>query len=332
VPKPRKDLVPRLPFKGGTINITVTDGEAAPGEKEVSRLYRDSSSEIRVIRRTSRSDIEPLLHTYTYRGRPLFEAWEPNAIAPLDHALVELRVAGYTLSRMGIAAIAMEPRKPLDPDLFLDGAAIGRVAAEITLGKDANESQFQEQMQAFIAELNATFGDTMTFDVNLGFVELPQPKDRERILKAIVAAVSGETTKIGKQHFSGELATLFAQYIVSERTDRPPFSGGAVSNVRGTPDFYTGTLRRIADKRDMKDYRVAGRETWLMVGMSESLLGPDTKGLFFGTDLELGQFDRIVLNDPSDYVSFTRVEAASERVHARCQGVAGKKSDQRPRP
>jgi hypothetical protein len=50
-----------------------------------------------------------------------------------------------------------------------------------------------------------------------------------------------------------------------ETRRRTGFSGGAVANERGMPDFYRMALQRIAEKRDMADYSVADSKNWLIL-------------------------------------------------------------------
>ncbi len=270
-------------------------------------MYRDSKSNIFVERTKPNRDVEPLLHGYTYNGRPLIESWHvPSSRRISDNTAVEMRVASLALSRMGISKVSMTPQRPPEPDLFVESAVTGPVAAEVTLDKDPDEAAFQSEMQDFIAYLNRFASASVPVDVNLGFLSVPRKRNYQRVAQAIVDVVAANAASLGVHHFTGELTSLFSQFLLSTRTEQP-FSGGGVVNDRGIPDLYASARRQIAEKRDTRDYRVRGRATWLVVGTSlPGLMGPDTKEDLYRTDIELGQFDCIVLSDAADYVTFKR--------------------------
>lgn len=278
----------------------MTVGEQADtAERWVSRKYHDALGEIEVVRSTSNADADSLLQGYVYDGKPLIESWPRESDAtPYQNHVTEMRVASFTFARMGSRAVTMTPRTPPDPDLFVDSYDTGPLAVEITLDKDFGEARFQNAMHQFLTYLNehvAGLAVDFPVDVNLGFVSVPAARDHERIAKAIVANVRENASIAGTHHFTDELASLFAQYDVSARTDASPFSGGAVVNDRGLPDIYASVMVRIEDKRDGATYTCAGRSTWLVVGMSpQPLFSPDVMRALYETDIGLGQFDCIV--------------------------------------
>jgi hypothetical protein len=111
-------------------------------------------------------------------------------------------------------------------------------------------------MRQFIDYLNSFVeapGFEFPFAVNLGFVKVPKVSAHEPIARDIIAQVRANASQKGRHEFAGDLGELFLQYLVADREEQPPFSGGAVANERGVPDYYETALRRIAEKRDMSD-------------------------------------------------------------------------------
>lgn len=291
------------------MTIRVTDGDDETEHPVLVRQYRDAIGGVRVVRHVSAQlpRVNALLETYTYADRPLIASWvEPDGRI-VDNAVIEMRVGALSFARMGVAGVRFTPRVPPDPDLFVDSDETGPLGVEITLDKDPDESSFQTEMQTYTAFLNSVAGDALPVHCNLGFKTVPRPRDADRIARAIIATVRENADVLGAHQFEGELASLFSQYLLSKRSDDPPFSAGGVVNDRGMPDHYASAMRRIAEKRDLKDYRTRGRQTWLLVGMSlPGLFAPDTNRQLYDDDLDLGQFDRIVLCHAFDYVVFER--------------------------
>ena len=127
-----------------------------------------------------------------------------------------------------------------------------------------------------------------------------------RVAEVIISEIIAQAPTVGTRTFSGELASLFAQYAISPRGSNPPFSGGAVVNVRGLPDMYETTVEQISSKRDYADYRTKGRQTYLVVGTTVHKIAPDVMTRLYCTDFELGQFDCVVLSGHDEIVTFRR--------------------------
>jgi hypothetical protein len=310
---------PRSPFAGGTVTIRldVSESDAKPSEVACSRRYDDRRGAVEVLRSARHPDAEELPYGYLYDGHPLIESWPTDATpTPYNNRIIEMRSTTYALAEMGIANVSMTPRDPPDPDMYFESPETGLVGAEVTMNMAHDESEFQDQMRQFIDYLNSFVeapGFEFPFAVNLGFVKVPKVSAHEPIARDIIAQVRANASQKGRHEFAGDLGELFLQYLVADREEQPPFSGGAVANERGVPDYYETALRRIAEKRDMSDYSVRGRKNWLILSATaDPLFSPDRFERLFETNVELGQFDCIVAVRPSSFVRFQRV--ASQAV------------------
>jgi hypothetical protein len=74
------------------------------------------------------------------------------------------------------------------------------------------------------------------------------------------------------------------------------------------PDPYPITLDAVEDKKG-KDYREPDRENWLVVELSLHPLDGPAIGSLFQHDVELGQFDRIVLSGASVTIGYRRTRS-----------------------
>lgn len=303
---------------GMTLTIKFTDEPSEP--HMIARSYSGAVGTIEVVRRTPEPDsvVEGLLGGYTYEGRPLVEVWPAPDSGPRDNPTTEMVVSALALGRLGYEQVALQARKPPNPDVFADSDRTGPIAIEVTLNMDPDERAFQDAMHEFVGVLNdvvARGEQPFPNDVNLGLIALPQRRGYERLAKAVLAQIERNFGKVGTYQFDGDLSGMFAQYIVAPRGEGRPFSGGAVVNVRGHADLLATTVERIVKKRDLMDYHTEGRALWLTVGVTLPLIGPDVMGEMYDMDMPLGKFDRIVLSDAADMVTFTRVtrEQGDER-------------------
>ena len=277
----------------------------------ITRTYSDVAGTIEVVRRSAESNsmVDALLGGYIYRNRPLVEVWPVPGAGYFGKETTEMVVCALALGRLGYEKVALEGREPPNPDLFADSEQTGPLAIEVTLNTDPDERIFQDAMRGFVDVLNeyvARAEHTFPNDVNLGFVALPRRGEYVRLARTLLAQIEPNLGKIGTYKFTGDLAGMFAQYIVRQRGDGPPFSGGAVVNVRGHADLLATAIERIVKKRDFKDYHTDGRALWLVIGVTVPLIGPDVMGEIYNMNMDLGGFDRIVLSDTADMVTFSR--------------------------
>jgi hypothetical protein len=300
-----------------TLAIKFTDGPSEP--RWITRTYSDAVGRIEVVRRSPEPDsvVEALLGGYTYGGRPLVEVWPARDGAPYNTETTEMVVSALAFGRLGYEKVALRARKPPNPDVFADAEQTGSVAIEITLNMDPDETAFQDAMRAFIGVLNKVVSaaeHAFPNDVSLGFVSLPGRREYDFLARALLAQLEPDLGKVGTHEFSGELSGMFAQYMITPRGEGPPFSGGAVVNVRGHADLLATAMERIVKKRDRMDYLSEGRALWLVVGVTLPLIGPDVMGELYGRDISLGKLDRIVLSDSGNMVTFARTSAESEGI------------------
>lgn len=303
--------LPRKMLGQGGIELTINIREGISAGYSHRRLYQKSGLDVEVTRRSADRRREQLLCEYIYDGKPLIESWPQERGKRFNNRTSEMVIASRALAGLGLREVSLSPKMPPHPDLFVKSATTGSLAVEITKNIDTGDAAFQSGMRRFLTAVNrVAAGKASLFpcDVNLGFVALPQRADQERVAKAVVAEVLAHADARGARQFSGELAGIFSQYLIGHRGAAQPFSGGAVVNTLGLPDLTAITLRQIAYKRDLADYRVSGRATWLIVGMSGPRLGLQVMSDLYSTDIDLGQFDCIVLSDVNELVTYRRIE------------------------
>jgi hypothetical protein len=295
-----------IPPEGMSLTINVVDG-AKPAAFEEYRQYCDGKSEVRVTRCSVSPDIQRILNTYRYNGKLLIESWPQDwGKTAFDNPVREMVTASLAFTGLGIEQVLLDQRD--HPDLLADSPKTGPLAVEVTTNLDPSESGFQREMQAFLEMFNRSLEQDFPCNVSLGFVALPPRTDYLRTMHDIAIEVRQNSSQRGIHHFTGALATFFAQFIVGPKEGELRVSGGAVVTERGHADFYATTLGRVDEKRDSADYRVKNRSTWLIVSVTVPLIGPPTMEKLFATNMDLGQFDCIVLSSRNELIVFARLK------------------------
>ena len=292
----------------------ITAGTADPVQPHVlEREYTDSFGDIVVSSssRYTRESVQNVLHSYSYNARPLIEAWEMPGDRISSTSRIEMVTAASAFALMDFKNVRLEARKPPEPDLFASTEDAGLVAVEVTQNVDPDEKQFQRAMAEFVAMLNSRLltikEQPFSGELHLGFNRVPARPDHERLMTEMISQIMANRHIPGVQHFSGELAEIFAQYIVSKSGEGARFIGGGVWDVRGHPDLYRSTMDCIERKRDKTVYNTDGRPLWLAVGMEpRGLFMPDIMGEVYGASLTLGKFARIAFVQFPDLVMFVR--------------------------
>lgn len=309
----RKTRHPRqlADVSGYNIKIKLVDKATRPPTE--TRVYDDGEGRVEaaIVPSFSVAEINPIVAEYLYEGKPVPDVWPTAGKGPFGPRISEMVTACKALGRLGYAAVAMVPRDPPYPDLFVESPETGQIAVEITLARDEEEAAFQRRRTALQEFLNdAATAQNIVFrcDIDIAVVALPREKEMPALAEALLNEIRTNADTPGSYPFGSEVAGYATQYqvVVHGHVVRPPLQCAALANVRGHEDLGAVVLEAIAFKRRYMQYSTDGRPLWLVVGVIVRLFMGSVMSDLYRTDVKLGAFERIVVSDESAMVIFRR--------------------------
>jgi hypothetical protein len=231
----------------------------------------------------------------------------------LSQEETEMVTGAVALASLGIENARLHVHRP-HPDLFATSAQTGDLGIEITTAAEAEERSFHAALGEFIDFLNegAPAGYDGSYTVDIDFKRCPARSEYAELKRLIETEISRIRSSPGTFESSADLmhttARISIRFEANPSSGNPRISGSVNINHRGLPDPYPITLDAIEDKKG-KDYREPGRENWLVVELSLHPLDGPAIGSLFQHDVELGQFDRIVLSGASVTIDYRRIRS-----------------------
>jgi hypothetical protein len=302
---------PRNAIGPGPLKVTLRRIENPDDPRRISRTYSDAAGQIEVVCSKPHFEWRRLLEGYEYDGSPLSESWPAWDGTPFSQEIAEMITGSYALASLGIENVRLFSHRP-HPDLFATSKRTRDIGIEITTAAEAEERSFLAELREFVAFLNTEqpVGYDGSYTVEIGFKRCPARSEYAELRSLIESEIkrmrSSSVTYVSSADFMQATAQISIQFEANPPSGNPRITGASNVNHRGLPDPYLITLDLIENKKG-KDYREAGRENWLVVGLQLHLIDGPAIDSLFNHDIALGQFDRIVLSDQSVVIDFRRI-------------------------
>jgi len=255
------------------------------------------------------ADYDRLLDTYTYEGRPAngmqLDVRPGSEVLTKPHT--ELNGAVRIFCCLGLTNLAFEERKTPFPDLhvnidgkdvFLEIAQVRRDAPLHAALRDA-----QRRVQSTVAGDGALRHRLSRFSIVFGCASMPRQGDMEAFVSSVVEWLRALRSR---PKDGPVLDPLLAQHILHVSTfpanADAPVKFALLRNSRIPTDYLDDILDMIG-KKTRKQYK--GSPLWL------GLIAVDDPSAVMlrlrECDVEIGQFERILVTDTQDVLSFEAI-------------------------
>ena len=305
-------------FYLGSESVTIRfSSDPTPDQSlDESRIYTVNGCFMRVRRCSFAKNVDALFSTYTYDGKDLTSVRNQNRGNRYNNLTTERINVASVLARLGYESVAIQPKSEPYPDLFANGPRLGEVGIEHTFGVEKSEAQFLAFLRDLTGSLNNEFGTTYSNKEISFSVAYPDRFKVKALLNPLLReiAAAANSNKAGEQMVrDSSVRTCINSFRIGPKLEiaKPTFT---VSNdvIRsGLPDTYQAFLNTVKQKT-ANTYTCDDRDLWLVVTMSvETLVAPDHLHSIYATDLDIGPFNRLIVQ--GDYVvTFEPVDSLAE--------------------